>query len=274
QFRFTYRGPSINANPNGPLVSTPDAIRSVFDWYNANGGANLPLQSQPTIPGVTPQIRGSLDSPNVLEYSGGINRQFGSRAAVRVDAVYRKYRDFYASVTDMTTGRVTDQLGKSYDLTLIENTNQLKRRYAGLTPQATFRFTPTFDVGATYTLSRTWGNFDGENVGSGPVTSNILQYPEYKQESWNYPEGDLQIDQRHRARIWANYGIPHVNGLTLSVLQTLETGVPYGASNINGANPNGVNASLYVTNPGYLTPPAGSNTIYYYTARDAFRTDG
>ena len=274
QFRFTYRGPSINANASGPLTSTPDAIRSVFDWFSANGGANLPLQSQPTIPGITPQILGSLDSPNVLEYAGGINRQFGNRAALRVDTVYRNYRDFYAGVTNTSTGRVTDQLGKAYDLTLIENTNALKRRYAGLTSQATYRFSSTFDVGATYTLSRTWGNFDGENVGSGPVTSAVQQYPEYKQESWNYPEGDLQIDQRHRARFWGTYGLPWGNGVSLSVLQTLESGVPYSASNVNGANVNGVNPQPFVSNPGYLTPPAGSNTLYYFTARDAFRTEG
>jgi outer membrane receptor protein involved in Fe transport len=273
-FRFTYRGPSINANPNAPLTATPDAIRAVFDWFFANGGSNLPLQSQPSIPGVTPQIRGSLDSPNALEYAGGVNRQFGSRAAIRVDAVYRNYRDFYAAVTNLSTGRVTDQFGKAYDLTLIENTNALKRRYAGLTPQVTYRFSPTFDVGGIYTLSRTWGNFDGENVGSGPITSAVLQYPEYKQQSWNYPEGDLQIDQRHRARLWVNYGLRWVNGLTLSALETLESGVPYSASNVNGANFNGVDPRPFVTNPGYLTPPAGSNTLYYFTARDAFRTQG
>src|SRR5207247_10184908 len=132
---------------------------------------------------------------------------------------YGTYRTFASADTNASTRRVTDQLLKIYDLTLVENTNALKRRYAGLTPQATYRFSSTFDVGATYTLSRTWGNFDGENVGSGPVASAVLQYPEYKQESWNYPEGDLQIDQRHRARFWGTYGLPWVNGLSLSVLQ-------------------------------------------------------
>jgi len=30
----------------------------------------------------------------------------------------------------------------------------------------------------------------------------------------------------------------------------------------------------YVTNPGYLNPPNAAGTQYYYTARDAFRTEG
>jgi hypothetical protein len=28
-----------------------------------------------------------------------------------------------------------------------------------------------------------------------------LSYPEYAQESWNNPEGDLAADQRHRLRL-------------------------------------------------------------------------
>src|SRR5262249_25776661 len=95
----------------------------------------------------------------------------------------------------------------------------------------------------------------------------VLQYPEYKSAAWNYPEGDLMADQRHRARLWVNYGIPAVHGLTLGLLEILESGVPYGAvGTINSAN--------YVTNPGYVSPPGASSIAYYYTARDAFRTAG
>jgi hypothetical protein len=123
-----------------------------------------------------------------------------------------------------------------------------KRKYQALNTQGTYRFNARTDVGGTYTLSHAWGNWEGENVGSGPITSAFLQYPEYKQASWNYPEGDLQIDQRHRARIWVDYGLPKVEGLTVSALQTLETGTPYGASNINNTSSNGVDPRLYVTN--------------------------
>ena len=62
-------------------------------------------------------------------------------------------------------------------------------------------------------------------------------------------DGDLSIDQRHRARLWLNYGVPKVEGLTVSVLQTLTSGVPYGAIGPIATQP-------YVTNPGYLTPPS------------------
>jgi hypothetical protein len=183
----------------------------------------------------------------------------------------------------LSTGRVSNQFGQSFDLTLIENSNDLKRRYAGLTLQGSYRLGASLDVGANHTISRAWGNVDGENTGSGPIragaiatgnVSGVVSYPEYKQASWNYPEGDLSIDQRHRARLWMNYSLPRVNGLTLSLLQTLTTGVPYGTGNTNSATPSGVDPRPYVTNPGYLTPPSGSATAYFYTARDAFRTAG
>jgi len=61
--------------------------------------------------------------------------------------------------------------------------------------------------------------------------------------------------------------------LTVSLLESLESGVPYSASNQNGTA-NGVNSAAFVTNPGYLTPPDGTAITYFYTARDAFRTEG
>lgn len=274
-FQFQYRGPDIN--PGGVAVTPPaQAVRQLFDWFFDNGGPDLPFHTAPTIPGLTPQIGASLQSPNVLEYATGVNRSFGARAAVRADYIYRNFRDFYVSRTDLTTGSVADPFGRAFDLTLIENSNVPTRRYHGLSTQGTYRFTPEVAVGATYTLSRLWGNWDGENVVSGPITFAGVQYPEYKQEAWNYPEGDLSGDQRHRARLWVTYTLPRVTGLTLSAIQAIESGVPYGAGGtpLQGGNSNGVDPRPYVTNPGYVVPPAGSVTAYYFMPRDAFRTEG
>ena len=288
--RYNYGGPSINADATAAnLTSTPDAIRQILAWFNANGATSLPLRENPDIPGVQTQVASGLKSPNVLEYATGVNRQFGNRAALRADFVYRDYKDLYAFVTNTSTGQVSDAFGQRYDLRLVSNSDVLKRRYSGLSTQGTYRFAARTDIGGTYTLSHAWGNFNGESVSNGPGPSDITQYPEYKQESWNYPEGDLQIDQRHRARLWINYGVPKVPGLTVSLLQTLESGVPYGANNLTNGNANGVDPRSFVTNPGYVLPPPGSQINYYYTAdcsrapdieatcvggqRDAFRTE-
>jgi len=261
----------------------------VWSWFQSASGCapiaqtqtcqpNLATNGNPTLPGVAQRIGEDLTTPNNIEYATGISRQFGSRASMRADYVFRDYRDFYVSRTDLSTGRVTNSVGQQFDLTIIENDseNKYKRRYQGVTGQATYRFGSRTDIGGTYTLSHAWGNLDGENVASGPLTGGAYQYPEYLQESWYFPEGDLVIDQRHRTRLWINYGVPKVDGLTLSLLQALESGIPYAAGGlpIQGGNANGVNVAPYIDNPGYVTEPAGSATPYFYTARDEFRTEG
>ena len=120
-----------------PITATPDAIQQVFNWFNANGGPNRTagFASNPTIPGLTPQIHGSLDSPYNLEYAGGVSRQFGSRAAIRADVAYRKFYKVYVTRIDTTTGKVTNSFGQQFDLAYIENDNDglLHRQYSGLT---------------------------------------------------------------------------------------------------------------------------------------------
>jgi hypothetical protein len=285
QFQYTYQGPAINPDSNAATLTTAaDAIRQVFAWCQADSGgfcgAAPPASS--SVPGVSVQIPSGLKSPGVLALGAGVSRQLTARALVRADYSYRDYRDFYSQRIDTTTGRVTDQFGTPYDLALVENTNDMKRRYSGMTLTATYRFSARTDVGGNYTLSRLWGNLEGENVGSGPIFTDVFQYPEYRQLSWYAPEGDLAADQRHRSSLWLNYGVPKVNGLVLSVLQDLSSGLPYGAG---GGNPNGqigfsassaVNALPYVPadiRAKYVTPQGGSRESYYYTDRDAFRTE-
>ena len=269
-FQWAYNGPAINPDPNAAnLVDTASAIQAVFNQCgrDANGFCTTmgaPVAAQ--VPSVSIKIPNSLDSPNALEYAAGVSRQLGSRAAVRADYVFRNFRDFYATFVNTSTGVAVDALGNRSDVQIVQNTNDLKRRYQGLTVQGTYRISGRTDIGGNYTLSRLWGNFDGENVASGPVTATAFAYPEYKQASWNYPEGDLSADQRHRSRLWINYGVPKVPALTISLLETMASGVPYGAVGTVDAKP-------YVTNPGYVTPQGGASVTYFYTARDAFRTD-
>jgi hypothetical protein len=138
-----------------------------------------------------------------------------------------------------------------------------------VTVSANYRIGGRTDIGGNYTLSRLWGNINGENTASGPITSTILSYPEYHADSWFVPIGDLESDQRHRASVWINYGVPRVNGLSVGVIQDLASGQPYGALGT-------VDARTYVpasVMSKYATPQGGTSENYYYTARDAFRTE-
>ena len=160
----------------------------------------------------------------------------------------------------------------TFDLTLLENTDVVDRSTRASTFQADYRFGSRADVGGNYTLSKASGSFDGETLTSGPVTTDLLSYPEFVEARWNSPEGDLSVDQRHRARLWGTYRIPigdAFGGIDLGVVQTLESGVPYGAV---GA----INTIPYAPAGLYLNPSgnrADGFWDYYFTGRDAFRTE-
>lgn len=270
---WAYGGPTINdvTNPAGAsLIPTDQAIQMIFDWFNSVGGINntshLLLVD---IPGGTTVIRGSLSSPYVREYSIGSTKRLGSRGLVRADYVHRDYKDFYSTRTDLSTGQVLTGAGTPADLGLLENSNDgIERVYDGLHTQAQLRLTDRLNLGAVYTWSHLRGTFDGETTASGPVSALYDTYPEYKEARWNSPRGDLAIDQRHRASLWAVYDIFETShhSLNVSLLQNYASGVPYGALNR-------VNSRAFVTNPGYALPPPASQIVYYYTNRDAFRTD-
>ena len=254
-FVWVYGGPPINPDATAATLTTSDAaIQQVFNWFKANGGTSM-APAASALPGVSTRIVDTLDSPSVLAYAAGVSRQMGTRAVVRADFSYRDYGDFYSLRIDTSTGTVVDPLGNKLDLAIVENTNDLKRRYSGVTLSANYHIGRRTDIGGNYTLSRLWGNFDGENTNSGPMFADAFQYPEYRQLSWYAPEGDLAADQRHRSSIWVNYGVPGIEDLTVSLLQDLASGVPYGGVGT-------VDARQFVTNPGYVTPQGAATELY------------
>ena len=180
---------------------------------------------------------------------------------MRVDAIFRQYRDFYGEKRDMTTGKVADEGGNLFDLGIVVNTNALERTYKALQAQIQYRFTPDFQLGGNYTLSQSNGNINGETASDGPVTANQLSYPEYIQLGWNAPIGDLSIDQRHKLRLWLNYGLHFgsMGRVDIGLLQNVTSGQP--ASRDAGITM----LSAYVANPGYLTPP--TTVTYYFGGR-------
>ncbi len=269
---YIYNGPNINADPNAStLVNQSDAIAQVFAWFNSLTQAQKnALLVQATIPGVGIQIPHSLASPSADEVTFGVTRKLGTDGLVRVDFVDRQFHDFYVARTDGTTGQTVDPFGNPTDITYIENNDSVEhKRYDAIEVQGSYRFSPAVSAGGNYTWSHLRGNFVGENLGSGPITPTDLQYPEYHQQSWYNPDGDLPTDQRHRARLWGVWDFLNTkhNRLSLSLLQAFDSGLPYGALSSSG-----VIIGPYVTNaPKYVAAPATVN--YWFTPRDAFRTD-
>jgi hypothetical protein len=279
-YQFEYFGPDVNAVAGAPLVTPDAAITTAMNWFNANGGTNR-VPSSATLPGVNVFIDDSLGSPYALEYAGGVSRTLGGRGSVRFDYVYRDFHDFYTQRTDLSTGRVTNAAGREFDVSLVGNTDDLKRRYQAGTLQVTYRLVSRVNVGGNYTLSRLWGNIDGENPTSGPLTARLTDYPEYREERWNLPEGNLYGDQRHRLRVWGTYDVPlneKVGALDLSLLFGAASGVPYGLNSATTSAPGltvgQIDPRPYVTNPGYANPlQSTTNVDYFFFARDAYRTE-
>ena len=73
QFDYTYSGPAINASSNlANLITQNDAIQTVFNWFNANGGTNRPARGTPSVPGLTSVIGDGLGSPDAVEWTAGV----------------------------------------------------------------------------------------------------------------------------------------------------------------------------------------------------------
>jgi len=266
-FTWNYRGPAINTG-SGALLTADQVIAQVFAWFNSVGGPNnTSFLRSVSVPGGNVVIGDSLASPSTDELSIGLVKRLGSKGSFRVDLVHREGDDFYVERRDLSTGRGIVN-GNPADLSVVTNdtTGVLNRKYDGLHTQIRYRLTDRFQLGANYTLSKTEGNVDGETTNSGPVSSGVIYYPEYFDNSWSRPDGDLGSDRRHNFRTWAVYQIFNTDhhDLSVSLLQNYYSGQPYGAV---GA----VDTRNFVTNPGYVTAP--NSVTYYFTARDAFRTD-
>ena len=264
---YDYLGPSVNADPKAPLLAPADALKILFDWYNANGGTTRSPRSAPSIPGVTSRINPAVRPPDAREVMIGVTYAVGRLGSLRVDGIYRTFGNFYANRRDMSTGRTTDGSGRQYDLLIVTNTDNATRAYKGLNAQLSVAFTPRLRTSAAYTLSWGRGNYDGETASIGPDAAAYTDYPEYREPRWNSPYGWLAIDQRHKLRVTASWDLPlapSVGRFTLGAVQRLDSGRPWSAvGNINPAS--------YVANPGYLTPP--TSVAYYFSARGAYRTD-
>ena len=268
--RWVYTGPAINAGvtdatPTGSLTTTEAAVQQIFAWHDQFGGDNRATQAA-SVPGVNMTITDPLTSPYSIEFAGGVSRSLGQRGTARVDLVFRDFRNFYSLRTDLGTGTITD--GKTnFDLNVVENSDRTERQYIGLTTQASYNFGSQISVGGNYTLSRAHGDLEGETVAGGPSGALANNYPEYRVPSWNYPQGDLAIDQRHRARMWGTYQVPvssTAGTITVGLLQQFGSGVPFAPWTM-------VPTAGTIPNPGYATPV--SAVEYFFEGRNPYRTE-
>ena len=276
--RLAYAGPDL------PLEDSRVAALSVFQWLFANGGyTRAPISV--SIPGVnTKLLNQTLKSPNMNEFTIGAGTQIG-KGYFRGDYINRKWQDFYAQFTTLSTGTVINPANNlPVDLGFIGNSSVPSRKYWAAQFQGQYQLPANFGVGGNYTYSKLTGNNEGETGGAGPGTFAGLSvaYPEFQNFSQNAPIGFLNEDQRHKLRVWGDWGIgTPIGRFNVGVIERYDSGLPYSASaTIN------LPASFLTNAAGQPIYPDGStrdpnhqyanipvSTTYFFSGRGAYRFD-
>lgn len=190
---------SLTPNPAAEADGSPSVILGGY--------------SEPVDPGLKPQY--------IDEIVGGVERELASGIAVGVKGIYRRFGrvvedGFVAASGDyfiMNPGE--GDLGSAYP--------KARRHFRGLEFTAQKR-TPTWQIFATYLLSRLEGNYDGAfHAASGQKDPNInsdFDYPEFLINN----DGPLSEDRTHQVKVQGSYTFPFK--LTASISGTYRSGAP------------------------------------------------
>src|SRR5438132_13618346 len=154
----------------------------------------------------------------------------GGTGYAKVDLSGRNWKNFYASQVTSTTPKANTPLGIPVDMTVVLNSNDIKRTYRGVQLQSAWH-PNRWNLGLHYTWSKLRGNDEGENAGSGPIANLPLNlyYPEYAGYAQRLPVGYLAADERHRLRAWSAYDIAFggFGDISVSALENYDSGRPY-----------------------------------------------
>jgi hypothetical protein len=275
---FAYLGPAINApgTPTNQLLNTHQALEALFAWFNSQGGTSnldlLRVGGARSVPGFSSIISDTLASPSVQELALGYGVQVGRNAYAKVDLISRDWSDFYAFRIDDSTPRTTDFLGIRRDTSIVENTDDIVRKYRGVQFQSQWRpeFVRRLGMGLNYTWSELTGNDEQESALSGTVGNapGSIYYAELLNYANRLPVGILAQDQTHRAKFWASYDIPlgFVGSMNMSVLHNYDSGLPYSAAGTVRVQGAGTGAPTGLT---YVSAPTTGQ--YYFSDRGEFR---
>ena len=261
-FMYYYGGEPFSGNAR-------EVVTGMLDWLMANGGTDR-LPDYASIGGVNTVIGDTLQSPDMSEWTIGAGFQVGTRGYVRADYISRDWDNYYVEITNQETGSVIEpRTGVEFDLTVVDNTNQIERTYDAIQLSGSYRLLDRLNIGGNYTWSELKGNAEGEGTAGGPAATGgwIFEYPEYQGFDRNAPVGFLSGDQTHKLRAWISYDQPTpIGNFNFSLLQRFDTGTPYSAvtGNARVQDVRSIDAN-------YQTPP--TYQTYYFSDRGEFRWD-
>jgi len=283
-FTYNYKGPIVNgidANgfATGTIVDADTAFATLFGWWDSIGGADAAPDAGSTYPGYASKFPHSLKSPGVDELTLGYGTQLTRNAYLKIDGVHRTWHNFYAAQITDPNQKAVPPNGRPNDLLFTVNDDEFThRKYDAISLQGQWQPGTAWYAGGNYTWSKLKGNDVAEGAGTATIRNRPGQmyYPEYLNFEQNRPDGYLNQDRTHRARIWAGYNWNTAIGrINLSALESYDSGFAYSA--LGTIDASGVNSNFkyhdVAKNPGYTLSALGTSHDYYFSARGAFRTD-
>lgn len=228
---------------NNTNVGNPDAVYSLYTGPAGQGRAFAP--------GINPanytEIIGgvfalgnvfydqNIKSPVTREWTAAAGMKLGDKGFLKAIYTHRKVHDFVQEFVDTATGTThIVQNGidfGTYSNHLWSNTNAGLRKYDGIQLQAAYQLTSRWNFAGNYTLQiNNQGDQEGEGINTPGAPSFFSgYYPELFSQARNYPIGNLNGFQRHRARAWMTYAFDFGNAgsLNAGLLYRFDSGQAY-----------------------------------------------
>ncbi len=221
-------------------VGNPDAVYSLY-----TGPAG---QGRGFAPGINPanysEIIGgvfalgnvfydkNIKSPVTKEWTAAAGTQIGSKGYLKAIYTHRNVTNFVQQF--VTTANGTTHIQQhgidfgDFSNRLWSNTNDGVRKYDGIQFQTAYRLTDRWNFAGNYTYQiKNEGNQEGEGTNT-PGAPSLFSgfYPELFTEARNFPIGNLNGYQKHRARAWMTYdlGLGKAGSLNAGLLWRFDSG--------------------------------------------------
>ena len=216
-----------------------------------------------TFPTANVFFAADLKSPLTKETTLSLGRDFGRGLWARGRYVHRRSTDFvedYITIAEGKTVVAKDGVNfGTFDNAVYRNSDLAKREYDAIDLQSGWQL-GTLTVAGQWTMQlRNHGNFEGEAANNPAIPSIIADYPEIYVESRNFPMGRVDDYQRHKVRMWANYG------LNLGAAGRLDLSPMYrfnSARTFSYVTTFAITPQQVADNPGYARTPT-SQTLFF-----------
>jgi len=189
-----------------------------------------------------------LEAPYAQDYNFSVRRALPRNSGTVVFAYI--HRDFKNLIDDFQ-GAVCDDFDYTYgggqcnnatdifdpddallatvDTIIWGNTNLAQREYNAFSVAANWTPSATWGVGGNYTFGEITGNYEGEGRNTPSSGSQIGDHERGYSGELAYPQGTLDEDIRHRARVWGSYrfDLDKAGALIVGSVFTFQSGQVY-----------------------------------------------